>query len=357
MDGTATLTVELSESQPVTVSVEAATAYLTATGGADYEPLSAMVVFVPGETSVTLEVAILEYTDVEPDETFTVDLSNPEGRELAGPSSATVTIAGNDADPVIDTNLISLAQDGCTLILAAAPGAVTTVTGNDASVQLFVDNPSPADPWQTSWFDVASGEAFEVELTGAEPGNGGHDVRVWGFASAVAALLPAAPPTVIPEHISSLWDDSASSATVTVEPGALADRLGPVTLTLHNLTAGRSVWPIHAREVRPCRRPLPPPPPTSWRSKPATATRTRSAPFRRFRSERPRCDSSILTARPSPECGEPGPPCWSGPRPASPASSRSTTRGSPRSCPGSRRCRSVRRRWSRRLLGRLRRWL
>ena len=49
-----------------------------------------------GETSGTMVVAVLGDAVVEPDETFTVTLSNPVGATLGTPATATGTITNDD---------------------------------------------------------------------------------------------------------------------------------------------------------------------------------------------------------------------------------------------------------------------
>ena len=70
-------TVTLANRTPLRVSVAYATADGTATAGSDYTATSGTLVFAPGETSKTIAVPILGDTAFEPDETFTLTLSNP----------------------------------------------------------------------------------------------------------------------------------------------------------------------------------------------------------------------------------------------------------------------------------------
>lgn len=71
------------------------------TGGADAgdlgAPLSGTVTFADGETSAVIHVPVLGDTAVEPDETFTVALSNPTGGATIADGDATGTITDDDA--------------------------------------------------------------------------------------------------------------------------------------------------------------------------------------------------------------------------------------------------------------------
>ena len=76
----------------------------TATGGAscaagvDYINTGGTVSFATGEASKTFNITLCPDTDVEPDETIPLTLSNPTGgATLGSPTSATVTITNDDA--------------------------------------------------------------------------------------------------------------------------------------------------------------------------------------------------------------------------------------------------------------------
>jgi Calx-beta domain-containing protein/hemolysin type calcium-binding protein len=80
---TATFVASISNSAPGPVSVDYATADGTATAGSDYESRSGIVTFAPGETSKQVTVPVTGDTAEEPDETFSVGLSNPAGLTIA----------------------------------------------------------------------------------------------------------------------------------------------------------------------------------------------------------------------------------------------------------------------------------
>ncbi len=75
----AVFNVSLSQAVSQTVTVNYATANGTALAGNDYQATSGSVTFAPGETSKTISVNVFGDTNVEPDETFLVNLSNPSG--------------------------------------------------------------------------------------------------------------------------------------------------------------------------------------------------------------------------------------------------------------------------------------
>jgi len=98
--GTTNLTFTVTLSAPIgLVSVNFATADGTATAGSDYAAAYGTVTFQPGETSKTVSVPLSGDTAIEPDETFTVTLSNPSGPSggiAIGRATATGTILNDD---------------------------------------------------------------------------------------------------------------------------------------------------------------------------------------------------------------------------------------------------------------------
>jgi hypothetical protein len=77
------------------VTVAYTTANGTATAGSDYTATSGTLTFAPGETVQTVDVPIVGDTTLEPDETFTLTLSNPVNATL-GTATATGTITNDD---------------------------------------------------------------------------------------------------------------------------------------------------------------------------------------------------------------------------------------------------------------------
>lgn len=90
--------VRLSEPGSRTVTVRYATADQTATAGSDYGAVEGTLTFSPGQTVHLITVAIVGDTEVEPDETFLVNLSEPTNADLAD-GQAVGTILDDDGIP------------------------------------------------------------------------------------------------------------------------------------------------------------------------------------------------------------------------------------------------------------------
>ena len=90
-----TFTVRLSAANSSPVSVAYTTQGGTATAGVDYTSVGGTLTFAPGETVRTITVPVTTDTLAEPDEAFTLVLTNPTGATL-GTGTATGTIIDDD---------------------------------------------------------------------------------------------------------------------------------------------------------------------------------------------------------------------------------------------------------------------
>jgi len=93
---TATFTVSLSAASGQTVSVDYATADGTATAGSDYVARVGTLTFAPGTTAQGVAITVNGDTAVEPNETFSVDLSGASNAGIAR-ATGTGTITNDDA--------------------------------------------------------------------------------------------------------------------------------------------------------------------------------------------------------------------------------------------------------------------
>jgi uncharacterized repeat protein (TIGR01451 family) len=86
------------------LSVDYTTTDGTASERSDYELAAGTLRFAPGETSRSFRVLITDDVYVEPAETLTITLSNPQGGALTGsPAAAIITIQDNDsAQPTLN---------------------------------------------------------------------------------------------------------------------------------------------------------------------------------------------------------------------------------------------------------------
>ena len=102
-DGSVTLTMTADIAPVVDVTVDFATADGTATAPDDYAATSGAVTIPAGSPSVTIDIPIIDDSEIDPGETFTVALSNPANAAI-GDGEAVVTIVDDNAVPDIEVN-------------------------------------------------------------------------------------------------------------------------------------------------------------------------------------------------------------------------------------------------------------
>jgi hypothetical protein len=184
-------TVTLSAASASTVTANFATADGTATAPADYASTSGVVTFNPGVTTQTITVNVVGDTNVEPNETFTVNLSSPSNATIAT-GTGTGTIVNDDAVvlPTLSINNVSQNEGNrgttafvFTVTLSAASASTVTVNfatadgtasaGSDYTATSGVVTFNPGVTTQTVTVNVTgdttpeANETFVVNLSGA----------------------------------------------------------------------------------------------------------------------------------------------------------------------------------------------
>ncbi len=130
----ANLAVSLSAASGKTITVDyAPTGGTAAGGGVDYTLNPGSLQFDPGQTSKKVQIAIVNDTLDEDDETIQVTLSNPVNATLGANTVHTYTINDNDAAPTVQFNLTasngdeSVTPANLAVSLSAASGKTITV--------------------------------------------------------------------------------------------------------------------------------------------------------------------------------------------------------------------------------------
>src|SRR5207247_1940096 len=101
--------VTLSNPTYQTITVRYDTANGTATAGSDYQAVvNGTVTFAPNQTNQTITILVNGDRQCEPDETFSVSLSNPAASPVGSPNpplisnaQSTATILNDDAQPIV----------------------------------------------------------------------------------------------------------------------------------------------------------------------------------------------------------------------------------------------------------------
>src|SRR5262249_44910468 len=133
-------------SKPVQVSF--ATRPGSATPGLDSSAIGGTLTFAPGQTSQTVTVLVNGDTDIEPAETFFLDLFNPVNGVLGSQSTGTGTIVNDDVASV-SINDISVTEGNAGL----TPATFTVTLPQPAASTVTVD-------WYTVSGEASSGSDF-----------------------------------------------------------------------------------------------------------------------------------------------------------------------------------------------------
>ena len=109
--GAAKFEVTLNRASDRVVTVQYGVAGDTALAGQDFVAAPGTLTFAPGSTQATIDVRTLDDDIDEPDETFTVTLSDPNGATLLD-DTATGTITDNDDTPTLSIEDAGVAEGG-----------------------------------------------------------------------------------------------------------------------------------------------------------------------------------------------------------------------------------------------------
>ncbi|MER9935505.1 Calx-beta domain-containing protein, partial [Mesorhizobium sp. M0088] len=132
----AQLAVTLSSASANTVSVQVATADGTATAGSDYVAQSVSLTFLPGATTATINVPVNGDTILEPDETFTLNLSNPVNVTIADGQGLGTILNDDAAPPTISVGDVAIVEGDAGTTSAQLAVTLSSASANTVSVQV-----------------------------------------------------------------------------------------------------------------------------------------------------------------------------------------------------------------------------
>ncbi len=124
----ATFTVNLNEQSTATVKVDYATADGSATAPGDYTAASGTVTFAPGDTAESVTVQVKGDALDEPNETFGVNLSNPQNATL-GDATGAGTITDDDDPPAVSIGDASVTEGNAGEVGASFEVALSRPSG------------------------------------------------------------------------------------------------------------------------------------------------------------------------------------------------------------------------------------
>jgi hypothetical protein len=155
--GALTFTVRLASAAVAPASIDFATVDGTALAGVDYQPAAGTLAFAVGQLSRTVTVNLIADAEVEPDETFRIVLSNPQGA-VVGDAEGAGTIRNDDAAISIgDASRLEghSGTSSMTFTVSLSRAAPQTMTVDWATAEL--DPPAPDSATAGVDFTAASG--------------------------------------------------------------------------------------------------------------------------------------------------------------------------------------------------------
>ena len=140
-NGPMTFTISLDAAAAVPVQVDYATSDNTATAGSDYTAKSGTAVIPAGSTSTTVNVALLDDSTYEGDETLNLDLSGAVNGTISD-AQGQGTIQDDDPAPTISVDSPSVGEGGGTLTFTIS---IDTAAAVDTSVDYTTNDGTATD--------------------------------------------------------------------------------------------------------------------------------------------------------------------------------------------------------------------
>ncbi len=127
--GYVVLTASLSAPSTKTVKVDYKSIDGTAKAGSDYDAVSGTLAFAPGQTRASILVLVHGDTQVEPDESFFIKLSNARNATITDSTGVVALLDDGDAKPGISISDASGVEgDGLTFTVTLSMPSTETVT-------------------------------------------------------------------------------------------------------------------------------------------------------------------------------------------------------------------------------------
>ncbi|MYC58705.1 MAG: hypothetical protein F4X09_00710, partial [Gammaproteobacteria bacterium] len=197
-DGALTLTVSKTGTTLLDATVSYATKDGTAIGGSDFTAIaSTSLAFAALDTSKDITVTISDDGGDEPEEAFTVELSNPSDAKLGAASSHSITITDDDK----------------TAVTLSAPAGDIAESGGSKVITVTLGRALSGDETLAVPLTFAGAAAFGADYALAAPNPAPTGVT---YANLASTDLAASPPTITFTGI----DSAASSATITLSASA-----------------------------------------------------------------------------------------------------------------------------------------
>jgi hypothetical protein len=208
-----TINAVLNVASPLTTSVQVAVMSGTATGGGvDYTLTTTTVTFAPNQMTQPVTLSVVDDTRDEPNETVTLELTNPSNLIVGAQGTTTHTIEDNDNPPTVffaaASSQISESGTMTNLVVTLSPASGKTV-----SVTFAADAASTATVTSDYTFGTASPLTFAPgETTKMIQVNIVDDTAVEGNETVIVGLTAATDATIVAPsaHTLTIVDNDAT---------------------------------------------------------------------------------------------------------------------------------------------------
>ena len=236
-----TFTVSLDKPQIAAVTVDYAVTGGTATSGDDYTILAdGTLTFAAGETSKTVVISVIGDTNVEPNETIELSLTNATGAALIADASGTATITNDDSAAVTIADISANEDDGTVTVTLSldngVQGGFTVNASTTDGTATTTDSDYTAISGEVLTFVGTAGEtqAFDITL--------GTDTKLEANETLTVAMSTLAATTlgvdITDQATVTITNDDNASVTIADVSGNEDDGAITITATLDNPVDG-----------------------------------------------------------------------------------------------------------------------
>lgn len=242
--GSATITVNLSETASYPITVDYSTSDGTASAGADYTATNGTLTLDPGDITETFSVSITDDGMLEADETINLTLSNPSNASLGNPTTATLTIAGNYVPEASFTSATYSVVENVSSGTAAITVNLSQVSGDTVTVNYSTSDGSAL---AASDYTTVSGtltfnagitsQAFDIPIINETVAEAINETVVLTLTNPVNAILGSPNSAALTIQDDDIPDITFSSATYIIAEGT-------PTATIEAILSGTSTATI-----------------------------------------------------------------------------------------------------------------
>ena len=232
-----TFTVSLDKPQIAAVTVDYAVTGGTATSGDDYTILAdGTLTFAAGETSKTVVISVIGDTNVEPNETIELTLTNATGAASIADASGTATITNDDSAAVTIADISANEDDGTVTVTASlnngVQGGFTVNASTTDGTATTTDSDYTAISGEVLTFAGTAGETQTFDITL------GTDTKLEANETLTVAMSTLAATTlgvdITDQATVTITNDDDASVTIADVSGNEDDGAITITATLDN---------------------------------------------------------------------------------------------------------------------------